>query len=358
MVPATVVVSTQASLSEPAAEECKTSPGTNTPRGAHWYYHVNRAKQHCWYLGADAHANKAAVMPAASAPAPEKSSTAEPTLADAAVGAPAPTALAPAAPPQAMPAPAAVVPALPQPQRGPEFVTRWPDNLPNADDPDQQEPVAVSSSYADGREATEKAPQMPSKSPPAQSGDTLTATAGEAALRYVSIAGVLAIPLLLAAGWAAKFSRRPRRLAVPEQWRTIAARLRPRRHVDPDPLIGVATLAADQHTDSDWRVPTPTDPAYDLKTSLAELMRDLRRAGAFDPVPTAEQPDQDPSDQEFDPFRDAVPKVAEEQVAQRMRDEEYDPVLEAGLQPVDERAPHQAQRMRDEEYCPILEAAE
>jgi hypothetical protein len=34
-------------------------------------------------------------------------------------------------------------------------------------------------------------------------------------------------------------------------------------------------------------VPTPTDPAYDLKTSLAELMRDLRRAGAFDPPPFA-----------------------------------------------------------------------
>ena len=67
IVPATVLVSVQASLSEPAAEECKTSPGTNAPRGAHWYYRVNRAKQHCWYLGVvDGHAHAQAVTPATS----------------------------------------------------------------------------------------------------------------------------------------------------------------------------------------------------------------------------------------------------------------------------------------------------
>jgi hypothetical protein len=329
MVPATVLVSTQASLSEPAAEECKTSPGMNTPRGAHWYYHVNRAKQHCWYLGVvDAHANKAAVTPAASAsaPTPQKSNTAEPAQADAAPAVSATTAVAPVAPPQAMPVPVAAVPALPEPQRGPEFAMRWPDNLPNADDADLPEPAAVSSSYAEPREATDKAPQMPSKWPLAQTNGTLTATVGETALRYVSIAGALAIPLLLAAGWAAKFSRRPRRLAVPEQWRAIAARLRPRPRVDTDPFIGIAPLVADQNADTDWQPPTPTDPAYDLKTSLAELMRDLRRAGAFDPVQAAEQ----------------------------TRDEEYHPILEAA----EDRAEEPAQRTSDEEYYPMLEAAE
>ena len=35
-----------------------------------------------------------------------------------------------------------------------------------------------------------------------------------------------------------------------------------------------------RHGASVWRVPQPTDPAHDLKTSLAELMQDLQRARA------------------------------------------------------------------------------
>jgi hypothetical protein len=52
MVPATVLLTTQASLSEPAAEQCKHSPGASAPHGSHWYYRINHStKQHCWYLG-------------------------------------------------------------------------------------------------------------------------------------------------------------------------------------------------------------------------------------------------------------------------------------------------------------------
>src|SRR5580704_6015298 len=51
VVPATVLLTAQACLSEPAAEECVSRPTAITPRGAHWYYRINRAKQHCWYLG-------------------------------------------------------------------------------------------------------------------------------------------------------------------------------------------------------------------------------------------------------------------------------------------------------------------
>ena len=53
VVPATILLTAQASLSEPAAEACRTNPGSFTPPGSHWYYRLNHAdKRHCWYLGA------------------------------------------------------------------------------------------------------------------------------------------------------------------------------------------------------------------------------------------------------------------------------------------------------------------
>src|SRR5262249_57482815 len=48
----TVLVSAQTSLAEPAAEECKTKPGSSAPPGSHWYYRINRTDQRrCWFLG-------------------------------------------------------------------------------------------------------------------------------------------------------------------------------------------------------------------------------------------------------------------------------------------------------------------
>src|SRR4029077_19701531 len=49
---ATILSTAQTSLAEPAADECKTEPGSSAPPGSHWYYRVNRTDQrHCWYLG-------------------------------------------------------------------------------------------------------------------------------------------------------------------------------------------------------------------------------------------------------------------------------------------------------------------
>jgi hypothetical protein len=337
MVPATVLVSVQASLSEPAAEECKTSPGTNAPRGAHWYYRVNRAKQHCWYLGVvDGHAHAQAVTPAASnaAPTPQKSNAAESASAAAAPAAPVATAPAPAVAAQSVTAPASSAPALPQPLRGAGFVTRWPENLPNAEDLEQQEPAAISSSYAEGRGATGQAPQMPSTLLLPGTDHTPAGSAGEVALRYFSIAGALAIPLLLAAGWAAKFARQRRRPVVRDQWRTVATRLSPRRHLLGDELIGIAPLVVDRHGDTDGHAPTPTDPAYDLKTSLAELMRDLRRAGAFEPVQAAEQSAEEPTELPSDeptqqPSDEPAELTAQQTSDEETSDQDYYPVLEA-----------------------------
>jgi hypothetical protein len=336
MVPATVLVSVQASLSEPAAAECKASPGANTPRGAHWYYHLNRAKQHCWYLGVvDAHAHAQAVTPAASnaAPIPQGSNAAEPASAASARAAPMAAAPAPVVAAQSTTAPAAAAPALPEPPRSPGFVTRWPENLPTAENLEQQQPAAADSSYAEGGEATKQAPQMPSTLRVPDADHAPADSAGEAVLRYFSIAGALAIPLLLAAGWAAKFPRRP---GVRDRWRTIAARFSPRRHLLGDELIGVAPLMVDRHGDADGHAPMPTDPADDLKTSLAELMRDLRRAGAFEPVQeTAEQwsrqTAQEPAGQSADaPAGPSAQQASDGETSDgETSDGDYYPVLEA-----------------------------
>src|SRR5262252_8147044 len=49
---ATVLVTAQTSLAEPAADECKTKPGSSAPPGRHWYYLINRTDQRrCWFLG-------------------------------------------------------------------------------------------------------------------------------------------------------------------------------------------------------------------------------------------------------------------------------------------------------------------
>jgi hypothetical protein len=42
---ATGLVTAQTSLAEPAADECKTKPGSSAPRGSHWYYRINRMDQ-------------------------------------------------------------------------------------------------------------------------------------------------------------------------------------------------------------------------------------------------------------------------------------------------------------------------
>src|SRR5262245_30382811 len=52
MVPATILMTAEGSLGEPAAEACKAGPGGAAPKGMHWYYRINRAtSKHCWYLG-------------------------------------------------------------------------------------------------------------------------------------------------------------------------------------------------------------------------------------------------------------------------------------------------------------------
>jgi hypothetical protein len=296
MVPATILLTTEAT-----AEQCKASPGGAAPRGMHWYYRVNRAtNKHCWYLGpggahVKSHTATAAVADALAARKanPVDADNAAPMQAMPADGAepaaPVQTAFAQT---QTASAQTALAQAAPADQAAtanqavgePGFGSRWPEDLPKAEDLEQSEPAPVSDSYAERRD-TDAIAQMPSKWPGGKAGHAAQSAAGETALRYFSILGIVVIPLLLAAGWVAKYAREPHRSNMQERLRTMANSLRPRRRSDAfdeamfvgsAPPLSPATSR--RRAGPDWRERAPTDPAQDLKTSLAELMHDLRRA--------------------------------------------------------------------------------
>jgi len=86
----------------------------------------------------------------------------------------------------------------------------------------------------------------------------------------LSILAFLLVALLLA-GWAARFIRRPGRWHAPDRRHPVAA------EVDLAQRVHSAEIA-EGTDDGTEDAGVPTDPAYDLKTSLAELMRDLHRA--------------------------------------------------------------------------------
>jgi hypothetical protein len=88
-------------------------------------------------------------------------------------------------------------------------------------------------------------------------------------LQTASLAGGAALALLFFAGWIVKAGGRSR-LQLGAELATID---------------GHAWAPASPTGGPAARLPTPTDPAIDLKTSLAKLMRDLRRADARSHAP-------------------------------------------------------------------------
>jgi hypothetical protein len=214
----------------------------------HWYYRINRAtNKHCWYLGPGgahvrSHTATAAVAdpPGARKANPVDADNAAPMQAmpgdGAEPAAPVQTAFAQAQTANAQTALAQAPPAdqaatANQAVGGSGFGARWPGDLPKAEDLEQSEPAPVSDSYAERRD-TDATTQMPSKWPGAKAGHAAQSAAGETALRYFSILGIVVIPLLLAAGWVAKYAREPHRSNLQERLRTMANSLRPRRRSD------------------------------------------------------------------------------------------------------------------------------
>lgn len=262
--PAIVLLMARSVLSEPAAKACKTRPAPTTPRGDHWYYRVNRAdKRHCWYLGAEKLAAKARSVAAPTLALQAESANAGAARAGAqAAGT---ERSAPVAPAMAAPAPIVFLES--------PVAARWPSDLPRVQDLRRMPPRTMSSSYADGPAVSETTEPMPTW-PLREAARGQPASAGAAALGYFSAVGSFAIALLLLIGWAAKFARRPRRAGVRNDWRATIDRLR--RRIGFAGAAGTSAAMLTPRGGPSWP-PTPTDPAQDLKKSLAELMRDLRR---------------------------------------------------------------------------------
>jgi hypothetical protein len=161
-----------------------------------------------------------------------------------------------------------------------DFAARWPDP-PESPDLDASELAAISNSYADTQTAADAEEQMPLTWPVTGAGRAgqKQDPAGQAASGSVFLAGALALGSLSLVGGVFKLARRSRQRYLRDPWRAAAGRPGPRRHmrVDFKELTG---SSSPRHGASVWRVPQPTDPAHDLKTSLAELMQDLQRARA------------------------------------------------------------------------------
>jgi hypothetical protein len=184
MVPAIVFLTAQVSLSEPAAEACKTKAGSSTPPGGHWYYRINRAdKRHCWFLSAvESHVRRG---DQAQTPIPAADAT------SVAVG-----------PPVLSASPARTMSEI-------DFSARWPEDLPRIEDANFVEPPSISRSYADPQPATDTAAHLSLRWPVVETTGVRTSSIGETALDYISFAGLLATASLLLAGWAAKFAQHP-----------------------------------------------------------------------------------------------------------------------------------------------------
>jgi hypothetical protein len=264
----------QPGLSAPSAEECKAHPGASTPRGMHWFYRINRGdKHHCWYLGS---VQTHAVVQAA---APQDA--AEREAADADANANAQAAPAPASSPRTAPGAAALAPialldaTLAAQKAQTDFTARWPNDLPSPQNLKTVEAETSSDSFAEQPARAEQSEAMPSWPALAAVGTDESFTGD--ALRYFLFPGGSALALLLLIGWAAKFMRPPDSSRVRDRWHAMRNRLYRNAH-------GAATaerrsVAPGRHDPLAWP-PTPTDPAVDLRTSLSELIRDLRQTQA------------------------------------------------------------------------------
>jgi hypothetical protein len=261
VLPATILLTPRAGLTEPTDGACRTSPDTSAPQGTHWYYRVNPAdKRHCWYLKSEGLEARSHVLGAMSyvpsSPPPQQAN---------AVG------TDPVAPSQAMPTRTAPVQAVPEPSGEHTFAVRWSD-LSKSLDVDARKLAGMSTSPADKDLVVRTARQTPT---------TLPDVKGERAAPwhypsevvkigsgFLLAALLMMVSLLFFGVW---LIRRHYREAAGAQ---ALRRLMSGGFSGMAPLRSVAGMQRDDGLSSG---PMPTDPAIDLKKSLQELMCDLRR---------------------------------------------------------------------------------
>jgi hypothetical protein len=288
VLPATAL-SLKTAVTESVAEECRAKPGASAPQGTRWRYRVSRLDhRHCWFLNHEAAKVHFRAREAASDSGPESgiaesSPTAE---GDSSTEAAAETPLRPAsvrtipvrtAAAQASAETTPTGPSAGEDGTGAHFSARWP-NSSKFWDVDVREFAAIPSSYAEtysAANADEPSSLVWPGTEPTRTQPPLELLGGVLWRTIFQIGALLAVLLAVAAG-AFK----------------LAPRLRQNHSLDAEAAAGglpaqrtAEKEAADRNSSGETRqdrhVPRPvtlTDPARDLKKSLAELMGDLRRA--------------------------------------------------------------------------------
>jgi hypothetical protein len=272
VVPLVTILSTaQTSLAQPAADECKTEPGSSAPPGSHWYYRVKRTDQrHCWYLGPEGAKVRSQ---AREAPSRGSSPTRTPQRENAVETArviPAPMELAQRTPLEATST---------KPQAA-EFAAPSSD-LPKNPDLDAREPTTTNG-YTSEHEPTDAQEEMPLIWPVLTEAERagLPGAAQESGPGPVLLVGALAM-VLLCTGVIFKLARRQTQPYRRDR-RVAPRRLRPGQKVRAD----MSETAARSNGFARRSVAgvrqrlTSVDPAHDIKASLRKVVDDLERLAA------------------------------------------------------------------------------
>jgi hypothetical protein len=294
VLPATVLLSLNTGVTGSIADECRAKPGPSGPRGTHWHYRVNRPDQRrCWFLSHErvkvhSHARKV-VSDSASASRtaePDRAAVRDPSAETLVAETAAAIPLRPASVKTvsvraaAAQAPAETVsdgPSVGEDETAAHFSARWPSSSKFWDF-EVREFAVIPSSYAENYSVADADEQTPLVWP----GTAATPTrppldvAGETAWGEILQVGTLLMALLAIAGGVFSLALRFRQSHSPDR-RRVPDELPAQRKVDKEVVDRNSGVRArqDQHVS---RPLTPTDPADDLKKSLAELMADLRRA--------------------------------------------------------------------------------
>jgi hypothetical protein len=273
----TVLVTAQTSLAEPAADECKTKPGSSAPPGSHWYYLINRTDQRrCWFLGPEgAKVRSQARETASNVSSPTRTSPRENAVETA----------------RAIPVPVEITQktslegASAESNRAAGNFAAPSADLPKTPDLDAREPTTTNDNYAAARGRTDAQEEMRLISPvltePARAG--LGDPARETAPGALFLVGALAI-VLLCVGAIFKLARRHAQSVRRDRRRVPrrSSRVRPGQAVRAD-----MKEAAVRSKDLARRSPTATrqgpssvDPAHDIRANLRKIMDELQKVAA------------------------------------------------------------------------------
>jgi hypothetical protein len=271
----TVLVTAQTSLAEPAADECKTKPGSSAPSGSHWYYRINRTDQRrCWFLGPEgAYVRSQARETASNVSLPTRAPPRENAV-EMARAIPARMELAQRTPLENASTESHRVAAA-------DFTAPLSDP-PKIPDLDAREPTTISNNSTEAREPKDAQDEMPLIGPVVTEAEHagLHDPARETAPMPVFLVGALMV--LLCAGAIFKLARRKTQ-SYRSGRRVVSSRPR-RLHPGQKMRANMSETAARSNDFARRSVsqarqrPSSAEPAHDIKASLRKIMQACERS--------------------------------------------------------------------------------